>query len=75
MNRNDWPVLENGDCEGDAEPDITCGGCGEDGYACYCGAYPQDWARFVCRYCGVDCGESGCHGPATDPDDARPTSP
>ena len=32
MSRNNWSVLDNGDSEGDAEPDITCAGCGEDGY-------------------------------------------
>lgn len=46
MNRNDWPILDNGDCEGDAEPDITCDGCGEDGYNCYCGVFVGE---FACR--------------------------
>ena len=71
MNRNDWPILDNGDSEGDAEPEITCDGCGEDGYACCCGVYVGE---FSCRYCGVDCGESGCHGPATDPDQLPETT-
>ena len=74
MNLNDWPVLDNGDCEGDAEPDITCCGCGEDGYDCHCWLHLPTMV-FACRYCRTECDESGCHGPATDPDDALPTSP
>lgn len=64
---NGWPIPINGDCEGDGEPEILCEACGEEGYACCCGTYPPDWARFVCRYCGEDCGEAGCHT-VTDPD-------
>lgn len=66
MNRNNWSVLDNGDSEGDGEPDIVCDRCGEEGYACYCGVFVGE---FSCRYCGVDCGENGCHV-VDDPDDA-----
>lgn len=66
MSRNNWPILTNGDSEGDGEPEIVCDGCGEEGYACYCGAHTD---RFECRYCGADCGEPGCHV-VDDPDDA-----
>ena len=68
MNRNNWSVLDNGDSEGDGEPDITCDGCGEDGYNCYCGLHLPTMT-FACRYCGTDCGENGCHV-VDDPDDA-----
>ena len=51
---HDWPPLINGDCEGGGEPEILCEACGEEGYHCYCG-------EGLCRYCGGDCGESGCH--------------
>lgn len=48
MNRNNWSVLDNGDSEGDGEPAIVCGGCGDCGEpGCHVVDDPDDAAAVL----------------------------